>query len=114
MDPDDGRAESSSEVEDATDRVGMRLAERAPEDGLVLFEDEDAAAIDATFAHEHAVTGRTVVDLARADVRPDPLEVPIIEQPVDQTRRLVEWSGCRRQSVLAGRRTIVRRPSSRA
>ena len=66
---DDGGTRAARELEDADDRLGVLLAERAAEVRRVLRVAEDGAAVDAAGAGDHAVTGAGLLaHPARADV----------------------------------------------
>ena len=56
---DDGRADLRRQVHDLDDLGGVGFRERAAEDGEVLREDEDQAAVDAAVAGDEAVAGDT-------------------------------------------------------
>ncbi len=56
VEPDDRRADLHRQVHDLADLLGMRLRQRAPEDGEVLAEHEHQSPVDATVARHHAVT----------------------------------------------------------
>ena len=53
--PDDGRADLHGHVHDLDDFGGVGFRERSAEDGEVLRENEDQAALDAAVAGDEAV-----------------------------------------------------------
>ena len=55
VEADDGRADAHGHVHDLDDLGGVGFGERAAEDGEVLGEDEDEAALDASVAGDEAV-----------------------------------------------------------
>ncbi len=57
VEADDGGADAEGGVHDLDDLGGVGLGERAAEDGEVLGEDEDDAAVDAAVAGDEAVAG---------------------------------------------------------
>ena len=57
VEADDGRADLHRQVHDLADLGGVGFGERAAEDGEVLGEDEDQAAVDAAVAGDEAVAG---------------------------------------------------------
>ena len=57
VEADDGRADAHRHVHDLDDLRGVGFGERAAEDGEVLGEDEDHAAVDAAVAGDEAVAG---------------------------------------------------------
>ena len=57
VEADDGRAGLEREVHDLADFEGVGFGERAAEDGEVLREDVDQAAVDAAVAGDEAVAG---------------------------------------------------------
>ena len=68
VETDDRRAVAQREVHHLADLLGVRLGERAAEDGEVLREDVDEAAVDAAVARDDAVAEDAGV--AVAEVRP--------------------------------------------
>ena len=61
VEADDGGADAEGGVHDLDDLGGVGLGERAAEDGEVLGEDEDDAALDAAVAGDEAVAGDSLV-----------------------------------------------------
>jgi hypothetical protein len=55
VEPDERRPDLDREVHDLVDLLGEHLAERPAEDGEVLGEDEDLAAVDRAPPGDHAV-----------------------------------------------------------
>ena len=68
VEADDGRADAHGDVHDLDDLGGVGLGERAAEDGEVLREDEDHAAVDAAVAGDEAVAEDALVVGAHAEV----------------------------------------------
>ena len=61
VEADDGGADAEGGVHDLDDLGGVGLGEGAAEDGEVLGEDEDDAAVDAAVAGDEAVAGDSLV-----------------------------------------------------
>ena len=85
---DHGRARAHGEVHDFRDLAGVRLRERAAEDGEVLREDVDQAPVDVSVAGDEAVARgalRFHAEVVRlvADELVEFLEGAFIEQQVD-------------------------------
>jgi len=60
VEADDRRAHLNRQVHDLADFLGMRLAQRSAEDGEILAEDKDLAAIDGTVPGDDAVAEITL------------------------------------------------------
>ena len=81
-----------AQVHDLADLCGVGFGERAAEDGEVLREDEDEAAVDAAVAGDEAVAGDALlvhaeVGGAVGDELVDLLEGAFVEQQVDALAR---------------------------
>ena len=92
VEADDGRADAHRLVHYLADLLRVRLAEAAAEDGEVLREDEDSAAVDLPVASNDTVTRRAVVGHAEvlAAVRLQHVvlaEAALVEQEVDSLAR---------------------------
>ncbi len=88
VDPDERAAEAQREVHHLADLLGEGLAERPAEDGEVLREHEDPAAVHETVAGDHAVTvgapaQHVEVRVAVADERVELDERPGVEERLD-------------------------------
>ncbi len=88
VEADDGSADAQGDVHDLDDLGGVGLGERAAEDGEVLREDEDDAAVDAAVAGDEAVAGDALlghaeVGGAMGDELVGLLEGAFVEEEVD-------------------------------
>ena len=88
VDADHGAADLGRQVHDLAHLLGHHLAERAAEDGEVLAEDADRAAVDRAVAGDDGVAPRPVllhVEVVRAvaDERVELLERAGVEQLLD-------------------------------
>ena len=92
VDADDRRAVPQRHVLHLLDLFGMRLRERAAEDGEILGEEEDGAAVDRTPAGDDAVAGDLLLlhaEIGRAvlDEHVEFLERAFVEEDVDALAR---------------------------
>ena len=90
--PMTGAPDLHGQVHDLADLRGEGLGERAAEDGEVLGEDEDRAALDPAVARDHAVAGDALrlhaeVVAAVHDERVQLLERAGVEQDLDPLAR---------------------------
>src|SRR5262249_13866817 len=74
IEADDRRPDLHRLVHDFADLLGMRLGERAAEDGEILAEDEDEAAIDGAVAGDDAIARDLL--LGHAEIRRATLDKP--------------------------------------
>ena len=91
VEADDGRADLQGEVHDLADLLGVGLGEAAAEDGEVLGEDEDEAAVDAAVAGDDAVAGNLLlghaeVEAAVLDELVELLEGALVEEAARRAR----------------------------
>ena len=108
VDPDHRAADLGRQVHDLAHLLGHDLAQRAAEDGEVLAEDADAAALDRAVAGHHRVAPRPVlvhleVGRAVADVGVELLERARVEQLLDPLARRVLALGVLLLDRLLGR-----------
>ena len=96
---DDRRADLHREVHHLADLRGVRLGERAAEDGEVLREDEDRAPVDADRAGDDAVARDRVARAVHAEVA-----APVDDEGVDllEGARVAEELDALARRELAG------------
>jgi hypothetical protein len=92
VEADDGRADLHRQVHHLANFFGVRLRERPAEDGEVLREDEDAAAVDEAVAGDDAVARKPLLveaEIRRAvdDELVELLERPLVQQELDALAR---------------------------
>jgi hypothetical protein len=92
IDADDGRAIAERHVLHLLDLFRMRLRQRAAEDGEILGEEENGAAVDGTPAGDDAVAGNLLLlhaEIGRAmlDEHVEFLEGAFVEEDLDALAR---------------------------
>src|SRR6185437_4553765 len=109
VEADDRGADLHRLIHDLADLLGMGLGERAAEDGEILAEDEDEAAVDRAIAGDDAIArylllGHAEIRRAMLDEHVPFLEAAGIEQHVEPLAR--------RQLALAVLRRYALRPAA--
>jgi hypothetical protein len=107
---DDRRADLHRLVHHLADLLGVRFAQRAAEDGEVLAEHEDQAAVDHAVAGDDAVAGDLVVGHAEVGAAVLDEHVPLFEAAFVEQQFQPLARGELALGVLASMRFCRRRP----